>query len=116
MIATRLLVELGWKPHEAVSEVRRVRPGAIETDAKLQYCLAPPTEFNPHRDAGAEAVEDRAIGCLLGLAVGDALGTTLEFSKRDAKPRLMDRLAWREEIEDLAYGLYCPSEGRQPAN
>ena len=28
----------------------------------------------------------RAQGCLVGLAVGDALGTTLEFSKRDAKP------------------------------
>ena len=30
---------------------------------------------------------DRARGCLLGLAVGDALGTTLEFSRRDALPR-----------------------------
>ena len=28
----------------------------------------------------------RARGCLLGLAVGDALGTTLEFSRRDANP------------------------------
>ena len=28
--------------------------------------------------------EDAALGCLLGLAVGDALGTTLEFSVRDA--------------------------------
>ncbi len=32
-------------------------------------------------------VLDRARGCLLGLAVGDALGTTLEFSRRDALPR-----------------------------
>jgi ADP-ribosyl-[dinitrogen reductase] hydrolase len=30
---------------------------------------------------------DRARGCLLGLAVGDALGTTLEFSRRDTLPR-----------------------------
>ena len=29
---------------------------------------------------------DRARGALLGLAVGDALGTTLEFSRRDAQP------------------------------
>ncbi|WP_244610721.1 ADP-ribosylglycohydrolase family protein [Microvirga pakistanensis] len=29
---------------------------------------------------------DRAVGSLLGLAVGDALGTTLEFSDRDTKP------------------------------
>lgn len=28
----------------------------------------------------------RARGCLLGLAAGDALGTTLEFSPRDTKP------------------------------
>ncbi|MFH1793388.1 MAG: ADP-ribosylglycohydrolase family protein [Pseudomonadota bacterium] len=29
---------------------------------------------------------DRARGALLGLAVGDALGTTLEFSRRDSHP------------------------------
>src|SRR5215217_9629791 len=29
---------------------------------------------------------DRAVGCLLGLAVGDALGATLEFSVRDTYP------------------------------
>lgn len=33
---------------------------------------------------------DRAIGALLGLAAGDAVGTTLEFSRRDAQPRLTD--------------------------
>jgi ADP-ribosyl-[dinitrogen reductase] hydrolase len=32
------------------------------------------------------AVLDRARGALLGLAIGDALGTTLEFSRRDAHP------------------------------
>jgi ADP-ribosyl-[dinitrogen reductase] hydrolase len=51
-IASRLLVELGWKPDDAIRE--------------------------------------RAIGALLGLAVGDALGTTLEFSARDSRPRLTD--------------------------
>ncbi len=30
--------------------------------------------------------QDRARGALLGLAVGDALGTTLEFTERDRKP------------------------------
>ncbi len=30
--------------------------------------------------------QDRARGALLGLAVGDALGTTLEFTERDQKP------------------------------
>jgi ADP-ribosyl-[dinitrogen reductase] hydrolase len=37
------------------------------------------------------AARDRAVGALLGLAVGDALGTTLEFSTRDALP-------WHSEI------------------
>ena len=32
----------------------------------------------------------RVKGCLLGLAVGDALGTTLEFSVRDSKPIVTD--------------------------
>jgi ADP-ribosylglycohydrolase len=36
------------------------------------------------------SIEDRAIGALLGLAAGDAVGTTLEFSSRDAGPPLAD--------------------------
>lgn len=34
-IAARLLVELGWSPADAIREVRRVRPGAIETSASF---------------------------------------------------------------------------------
>jgi ADP-ribosyl-[dinitrogen reductase] hydrolase len=33
---------------------------------------------------------DRAQGALLGLAIGDALGTTLEFSARDSRPPVTD--------------------------
>lgn len=33
---------------------------------------------------------DAAIGMLLGLAVGDALGTTLEFTARDSSPSVTD--------------------------
>ena len=36
------------------------------------------------------AAEDRALGALLGLAVGDAVGTTLEFETRDSMPPLTD--------------------------
>jgi ADP-ribosyl-[dinitrogen reductase] hydrolase len=36
--------------------------------------------------------EDSARGCLLGLAVGDALGTTLEFRSRDTYPPLTDMI------------------------
>jgi hypothetical protein len=33
---------------------------------------------------------DGARGCLTGLAIGDALGTRLEFSRRDANPHWAD--------------------------
>ena len=36
------------------------------------------------------SIRDRALGAFLGLAVGDAVGTTLEFCSRDAQPRLED--------------------------
>jgi len=36
--------------------------------------------------------EDRAVGALLGLATGDAVGTTLEFTQRDTQPPLTDML------------------------
>lgn len=38
----------------------------------------------------SEAIRDRALGALIGLAVGDALGTTLEFQRRDTKPPVYD--------------------------
>ena len=40
------------------------------------------------RDAGSS--RDRALGCLLGLAVGDALGTTVEFRRRGTFEPLCD--------------------------
>lgn len=39
---------------------------------------------------GADALRDRARGALLGLAVGDALGTTLEFRPKDGYEHLSD--------------------------
>lgn len=35
-------------------------------------------------------VRDRALGAFVGLAVGDALGTTLEFAPRDSRPPVTD--------------------------
>ena len=35
-------------------------------------------------------IHDRALGAFLGLAVGDAVGTTLEFCSRDTQPHLED--------------------------
>jgi len=39
-----------------------------------------------------EALIDRATGAMLGLAVGDAVGTTLEFSARDSQPPLTEMI------------------------
>ena len=38
--------------------------------------------------------QDQAIGSLLGLAIGDALGTTLEFQRNPST----DRSSWQTEI------------------
>jgi len=90
MLAARLLTELGVPPHEAIREVRTVRPGAIETSAQENTLagISHVTERQPDLDACA--VRDRALGALLGLAVGDAIGTTLEFTRRDRAPRVTD--------------------------
>ena len=92
MIAARLMVELGVPAAESIAEVRRVRPGAIETQAQLAYVMGhgPVGESLP--DASEAGIRDRARGALLGLAVGDALGTTLEFKQRDSYPLLQDMI------------------------
>lgn len=91
-IAARLLVELGDDPERAMRRVREVREGAIEKRAGQEEfirALAPVDEFRPATDLSS--VRDRAIGALVGLAIGDAVGTTLEFLDRDdLAPRLID--------------------------
>jgi ADP-ribosyl-[dinitrogen reductase] hydrolase len=89
-VAARLLVELGMEPEPALGAVRRARPGAIgmrEQEAHVRACHA---IADDPRSGDAGPTRDRAIGCLLGLAVGDAIGATLEFAARDSKPRLAD--------------------------
>lgn len=90
-IAARLLIELGIPLNEAVDRVRKARPGAIENAAQMAHVLNASYLPEPAPTADAANIEDRAVGALLGLAVGDALGTTLEFKSRDdATPRLVD--------------------------
>lgn len=92
MIAARLLVELGIEPAEAIRQVRQARPGAIETSEQAHYVAAhsPVDDVFPAMDEAV--IADRAAGALLGLAVGDAVGTTLEFRARDSYPRLTDMI------------------------
>ena len=89
-VASRLLVELGERRDEAIRRVREVRPGALETEEQEDHVAqcAPQEPSVPLRTENAIRV--RALGAFLGLAVGDAVGTTLEFCGRDAQPRLED--------------------------
>ncbi len=90
-VAARLLVEMGEGPEAAMDRVRRARSRhAIERGCQERHLrsVRPPRETAPSRSAAA--VRDRALGALLGLAVGDAVGTTLEFAARDTRPRLTD--------------------------
>ena len=89
-IAARLLVELGMDAQDAIDVVRRVRPGAIETRGQTLYVLGcrRVVDEAAARSMSNSPIIDRALGCLLGLAVGDAIGTTLEFAPRDSRPPL----------------------------
>ena len=102
-VAARLLVELGWEPAEALAAVRRVRPGAVETMAQERHVhhIRPVEDLGP--DTAIAAMRQRAQGAFLGLAVGDAIGTTLEFTRRDALPRL--RYGGRRPVPAPARGV-----------
>jgi ADP-ribosyl-[dinitrogen reductase] hydrolase len=111
-IAARLLVEFGHSPASAIAMVRAARPGALETPDQEAWVATGRSipEVLPARETLAR--RDRAVGALVGLAVGDALGTTLEFS---AKPQFADlteivgggpfRLAPGDWTDDTAMAL-----------
>ena len=73
-VAARLLVELGAAPREAIRQVRAVRPGAIETREQERWVMAQ-RAVDELRDARSS----RELACLLGGAIGDALGYRVEF-------------------------------------
>jgi ADP-ribosyl-[dinitrogen reductase] hydrolase len=85
-----LLVELGEEPDDAIASVRAVRPGAIETREQEGLVHKAKSVPEPIPSTSDDAIKDRAIGALLGLAVGDAVGTTLEFKDRDTYEPLTD--------------------------
>ena len=80
-IAARILIELGQAPKKAIAEVRSVRPNAIDEGAQERFVLKTKAVPAPVSSSTDEAIKDRAVGALLGLAVGDAVGTTLELSR-----------------------------------
>lgn len=82
MVAARLLVEFGEVPVLAIRRVRAARPGAIETRRQEDYVLRQkPLESILARPAYMvdPVLSSRYRGCLLGGAVGDALGAPVEF-------------------------------------
>lgn len=60
------------------------RPGEIEASAQEKHELDRGAVPEHQPETTGEAIRDRALGAMLGLAVGDALGTTLEFRPRDS--------------------------------
>lgn len=89
-VAATLLVELGFSPTEAMAKVRAVRPGAIETYDQENFVRSRMPVADAAVSIDQASIRERGIGAMLGLAIGDAVGTTLEFSRRDSKPRLTD--------------------------
>jgi ADP-ribosyl-[dinitrogen reductase] hydrolase len=89
-IAARLLIELGMEPSAAIEQVRYVRRMAIENWQQELHVsnVRPIPEQQP--SCSVTAVRDRSLGAILGLACGDAVGTTLEFRPRDAVPSIQD--------------------------
>ncbi len=92
MIAARLLVEMGENPADAMRRVRAARPGAIETWRQERYVrCVPPPPLDP-------MLLDRILGCLLGGAVGDALGYAVEF---DCWPKIKSRFGANGIVEPV---------------
>jgi len=89
-VGSRLLVELGENPDSAIRKVRKARPGAVETSGQKRHIQRCEPLASQAPSTTQEDIRDRAMGALLGLAVGDALGTTLEFRSRDEGARLVD--------------------------
>lgn len=79
LFAACCLVALGHAPRAAIGIVRAARPGAVETMVQERFI-----ERFAHQWKRAPAVTpplSRFTGCLLGGALGDALGYPVEFLK-----------------------------------
>ena len=75
-IAALMLIERGWSAPQAISDVRAVRPGAIETEEQERWLTRRARHF------GLPGI--RLHACLLGGALGDSLGAEIEFLSLDA--------------------------------
>ncbi len=76
LLAARILIEFGLEPNEAIDLVRGARPGAIETKEQERHVYA-------YKTRCSRRTLDHYLGCLLGGAIGDALGAAVEFDSMD---------------------------------
>jgi ADP-ribosylglycohydrolase/protein-tyrosine phosphatase len=76
LVAAGLLVESGVPAGQAIAAVRAVRSGAVETPSQEQWVAT-----RSAIDAARDARFARELGCLLGGALGDALGYRIEFMR-----------------------------------
>jgi ADP-ribosylglycohydrolase len=94
LVSAKLLVEFGQSPTEAIKAVRAARPGTIENSRQEQYVkrqkplpkedTSSPRVFVRPSHRIDPVLADRFRGCLLGGAVGDALGAPVEFMDIEA--------------------------------
>ena len=112
MIIARLMIELGCHPRLAFDALHEFREGLFPDGTTIGHAYHQEPVPEPVPLDTPAAIRDRAVGALLGLAVGDALGTTLEFKARDSYPALTDmvgggpfRLRPGEWTDDTAMAL-----------
>jgi ADP-ribosyl-[dinitrogen reductase] hydrolase len=80
-MAAALLMDLAdMNPGEALARVRQARPGTVETPLQEAFIQNYRRNFPPLFEAGEGGPDvDRISACLLGGALGDALGYGVEF-------------------------------------
>ena len=110
LVAARLLVEFGMAPGKAIRAVRAARPGTIETQQQEAYVLALSARVQPSQASRPRPYHpipperaSRFRGCLLGGAVGDALGAPVEF---------LDLKAIRSRFGEAGIRDFAPAFGR----
>jgi len=73
-IAARLMVELGLLPAEAIRQVRRARPGAIQTSEQERH-----VELVRRIPSAQDDAVAMRLACMFGGALGDGFGYAVEF-------------------------------------
>jgi ADP-ribosyl-[dinitrogen reductase] hydrolase len=75
--------------HNERAPARIGSPVASDYDADVPFSV---TIKNSRKPTLGQLIDDRAYGAMLGLAVGDAVGVPLEFSKRDSLPPVSEMI------------------------